>query len=643
MYVVEVIPLAVLPPHAPQVVSYFTDRDLPRGAVLRVPFSGRTLTAVALGSEPLGQRKLALKKSAFRLRQAGKVLAAEPCVSATQFALAGWLAKRYAAPLGMCLKAVLPSGFGTAATLATSAAAARATGSITEQATQKPTYACGALTDTLATLQRAVTSGVHGGKQVLVLVPEVSAIAPIAARLTEHSVVHYSSDLSRAECAVTWARVASGESLVVVGTRVALFLPFINLGAVVVEDYLNEAYKSDLSPKYVAPDLAAVVAQRQDAPLTLTSPFRGVVAEQEIRERRAASALDAPPLPLELVDMRTSSSFLFSPLLTQALCDAVEATQPVLLYSARKAYSGILVCRACYGLARCARCDVPLRVHRIAATAAVTPRESMLVCYHCGAYHPYPARCGNCDSTMLAPSGAPGSQRIEEELRKLLERRGIATPETFVFDADLTRNREQEDDLIERIAATDAPVVIGTQKVLSSRYAARFPLVAVVNADALATSSDYRTDERVAYQLAALADAATERFIVQTFEPDGAVFSLLRGERAAFYDAELSARRSFRYPPFARLALLTYAHPDKARAAHDARLVVGELRMAASRIGAAKDVSVSDASPALLECVGGTYHQTVLLKFSPDFAHLDALLRVLPPRWRVDIDPRSTA
>ncbi len=644
MYVIDVIPLTPLPPQTPQIVSYFFDRQLPKGAVVHVPFGNREIPAAVIDASPLEGQKIALKKSGFELKRITSVVAEEPCISNRQFKIAAWLAKRYAAALGMCLKATLMPSFGTKRSLRP---ITDAPGSPDHSATPvSNVIISGSAERTAKELESIVERYVRAGKQVLVVVPEVSTATVFVRRLARWTPRSYHAELGRTELVATWQAAADTSSLVFIGTRAALFLPLVHLGAIIVEDRDNDAYKSDMSPRYVAPDLAAYCAGLSGAELFSTTPSHSVADEHALREHQATLNDHTKRLTFDLVDMaqefRNGPSPLFSRLLADRICDAVDSKHAVLLYSARKAYSGVLVCRNCGGLAKCKNCDIPLRVHRIGQSLALQPRESMLVCYHCSAYHAMPDRCGNCSSTALAPSGIPGSQRIEEELRTLLTRRGITTPEIFVLDSDLIRDRVQEEEVLERIAAVQAPIVIATQKVLSYRYTHRFPLVAVMNADALATSNDFRTDERLVYQLSALADFKPEQYIIQSFRTDSPVLRFLRGERTKFYDDELVARRAFRYPPYARIALLTYAHLDRDQAAHNARLVGEQLRLIIARLGADDMVVISGPSPAMLAKVGGFYQQTILLKLALDFDRLDSIVRGLPPGWKMDIDPRST-
>lgn len=642
MFIIEVIPLVSLPQQSPQILSYFFDCRLPRGALVAVPFGSREIKAAVIESHTIESQKVVLKKSGFQLKKLSKVLLETPCFSSHQFQLIVWLAKHYCTSLSTSLKLALPPSLN-----AKKFSIAEVTSPGTSNATpQDPHIISGSTDRIIPYAQEQISECLYGGKQVLFLVPEISTAEFFCSAFERFVPQMIHSGMPRSNAIEAWSTAAAHNAKLFIGTRMSLFLPFSDLGLIIVEDHEHEMYKSDINPKYVARDVAEHLASIFRAKLIFTTPALSVSDIRLVRERRAThTELSSARASMTLIDMAhhawSSGLPLFSRPLQESLISAVKDKRSILLYSARRAYSGILICKNCGGLAKCKNCNMPLRVHRVPSDIALKYGESMLVCYRCSAFHPMPDRCSNCSSSSLVPSGAPGSQRMEETLRRLMDQNGIPHPDIFIFDSDLIRDRVYELDVLSRIERSEAPIVIGTQMALSLRYTKQFHLIAVINTDALATSTDFRADERLLLQLAALADFEPKQFIVQTFTPDNPVFSLMYGaDSISFYKRELEARNAFGYPPFKRLALLTFSHKSHEKAVRETRIVCDMLRMAVSKMNATEMISVSNPSPAAVAKTNGIYHCTILLKVAHDFDRLGELMKLVPTGWKIDLDPR---
>lgn len=634
MYIIEVIPLATLPSQAPQLLSYFFERPLVRGAVIRVPLGSRLIKAVVIASSTLESQKISLKKSLFQLKKAAEVISEEPCINSLQLKIAAWLAAYYYAPLALCLKTVLPPFFQTKRY-----AMPVRDPLLPLQPPPEPLVITVSAGETIAQILPHIRAGLLRGHVVL-LVPERAVLDFFVHALAEFDPIVIHSQLSGAECAAAYRKLQDDPPRLIVGTRMALFAPFRCLGAIIVEDYLNEAYKSDSTPKYRTPETARHIAEIYGARLIQMSSLLGVAEYHALGAPQAshANAVGSPcQSAITVVDLtqeiRTGSTSLFSRPLERALSEALTRKKRVLLYSSRRAYSTIVVCRNCGGLARCKNCDIPLRVHKTS--------ERMLICYHCAAYHQFPDACGNCRSTALTPSGIPGSQKIQEEAERLMERHHVRDIESFILDSDLVRDTASERALMAGINASPCPLVIATHMIASHRYGQRFDLIGIVNTDALATSNDFRTDERLAYQLAQLRDCEPAAMIVQTNNPSGAALALGLSGNQEFYAKELDARKRFDYPPFSRLVKIGFKHADQRAAAYQARVVSEKLKMAVLRLGLGDAITMLGPSPASVAKEDNLYNQYIILKIGYSVDNLETILKYIPSGWSIDPDPQS--
>lgn len=640
MHVIEVIPLVKLPPQVPQLLSYFFDRPLERGALVQVPMGTRAVKAVVVSSASLEEQKALVKKSAFQLKKLDKVLDESTVLGKTQLSLALWLSRFYFAPLGTCLKTVLPPFFGKKKYRLDWPSPAKIAEDRPEN--KKPIIILTRAKDAHSSIAKLLGQAKN---QTVIITPELDTVSYFAGAFSEKKPVVVHGGLSAAVHYKAFSQIADGTARLVIGTRAALFSPFTDLGLVIVDDPLNEAYKSDMSPRLNVPDLAQKVAKLHGADIAYLTPSLNTEARHwlEKGEYELRDELKASPAEIRIADMaqelRTGNFSIFSRALQERMLKTLDGGGRILLYSARRAYSSMLLCRNCGALSLCEKCEIPMRVHRAGLSAGGS--ESLLVCYRCSAYRTAPDRCPNCHSAMLKPTGFAGSQKIREQIEQFLVRHGI-TADTFILDSDLIRGPEQERELLSEIAKSARPVVIATSMIFSHRYELGFDLVGVISADALLSSSDFRTDERFFYQTDRLNDFSPDQMVIQTFDPEQrAIQALAPGRRQEFFGAELAARKALQYPPFSRLVKLTFRHRVQATASHNARVAAERLKMAAGRLGLSDHVRLLGPSPSLIARDKGEYAYNLILKVLDDSNKAEAILKYLPSQWLIDVDPRS--
>ncbi len=640
MYVIEVIPLTVLPPQVPQILSYFFDQALPKGAVVEILIQKKKVVAIVVGSGSLEQQKISLKKSAFQLKKLTRVLTAEPQVSSLQFKIALWLAKHYYSPLGLALKTVLPPFFNKRG-YTTNYELIHEEIPPAEQSTPLPLFIEARAHQTAAHLEPFIKKALEKNGQILILTPDTTTLGTLfesikhlgdSARLT--------SDISNADYYDIWKRTASGTCKIVCATRVGLFLPFRNLWTIAVEDPFHESYKSEMSPKYNAPDAALKIAGLHGARTIFIAPIPNLNIAYTIEQKAFDVEKKREPLQpsTEIVDIsyerKTGNYSLFSRLLQKHLLGALHAKERILLVSPRKGHSGILACQNCSTCIKCPNCDIPMRVHKTS--------ESMLVCYHCSAYQSFPKSCVNCHSTKLSPAGIGGSQKIQEQLKRFLDEQKIENIPSFILDSDLTQDDSQEKELFEEVQKSEQSILIATQKIFSHRYTKRFDFIGIINADALMSNADFRAEERYFYQYEKLLDFQPSRITIQTYNPESKVIIHAASETyLEFYEQETKARKLLWYPPFSRLIKLTYAHGSEAKASFEARALNEKLRMAIAQFNLGEKVKLFGPNPASIAREQNTYHYSIILKVAVEFSPLDEILRFVPTQWQIDVDPRQ--
>jgi primosomal protein N' (replication factor Y) len=491
----------------------------------------------------------------------------------------------------------------------------------------------------------AVAEILRLGRQALILLPEIALTARFLDRFAARFGVRPGEWHSAAPAprrARLWEAVAAGEVKVVAGARSALFLPFRDLGLVVVDEEHDPAYKQEDGVHYHARDMAVVRGSLARAPVVLASATPSIETEVNVRrgryrrlalpERFGGRAIP----PLSAIDLRSeppARGRWVAPRLEATIRETIGRGQQALLFLNRRGYAPLTLCRKCGHRLRCPNCDTWLVEHRF---------RKRLVCHHCGFAMPPPAACLKCEATESFVACGPGVERLEEEVRAL-----FPDARTLVLSSDLAGGVERLRAELEAVAKGEIDLVIGTQLVAKGHHFPGLALVGVVDADLGLGYGDPRAAERtfqLLHQVVGRAGrVAAGHGLLQTYQPEHPVMAaLLAGDRDAFYDREITAREEAGLPPFARLASLIVSAGDAASAEGHAR----KLAAAAPDVD---DVRVLGPAEAPLALIRGR-HRWRLLARSPRGFDLSRYLRqwlnTAPApkgsvRVVVDVDPQS--
>ena len=440
-----------------------------------------------------------------------------------------------------------------------------------------------------------------------------------------------------------WAAIAAGEAPVVVGARSALFLPYANLGLIVVDEEHDQAYKQDDGVHYHARDMAVVRAHIAKIPVVLASATPSVESEVNARKNRyqriaLPSRFGGQHMPhIEAIDMRReppARGRFISPRLAGEIKIAIERREQALLFLNRRGYAPLTLCRACGHRFACTICDAWLVDHRF---------RQRLVCHHCGFSMPRPQTCPHCAAEESLVAVGPGVERLQEEAAAL-----FPEARTMVLSSDLITSIETMRSELADIAEGRVDIIIGTQLVAKGHNFPRLNLVGVVDADLGLSNGDPRASERtwqLLNQVIGRAGREQGRGVgyLQTHQPDHPVMkALIACDREAFYDSEIDLRERTLYPPFGRLASLIVSAGDRPSAEGFGRRLVAL---------APRDERVVVLGPAEapLAVIKGRYRFRILLKSARGFDLSDYLrnwLAVCPKpkgnqKLEVDVDPQS--
>ncbi|MDT7952123.1 MAG: primosomal protein N' [Acetobacteraceae bacterium] len=481
----------------------------------------------------------------------------------------------------------------------------------------------------------AVAACLAGGRQALVLLPEIALSSQWLERFERRFGVApavWHSDLGSRTRRVTWRAVAEGLAPVVVGARSALFLPFPDLGLVVVDEEHETAFKQEDGVVYHARDMAVVRARLSEAPAVLVSatPSLETLANVEAG-RYGRLTLEArhggASLPeVEAIDLREfppERGRFLSPQLIAAATETFARGEQAMLFLNRRGYAPLTLCRTCGHRMQCPNCTAWLVEHRA---------RRMLACHHCGHNEPIPPTCPSCDApNSLVPIG-PGVERITEEAAAVFPEARL-----LVMASDTLTGPNAAAEAARRIEQREVDLIIGTQIVAKGWHFPHLTLVGVVDADLGLAGGDLRAAERTVqllHQVAGRAGRAEApgRVLLQTFSPEHPVMqALIDGDLAGFMETEAEIRRPGGWPPYGRLAALIVS-ADTAGAADE---LARDLGRAAPR---GDGLTVLGPAPAPFAILRGRHRRRLLLKTRRDVA-VQPILR----DWLAHIRPTGTA
>jgi primosomal protein N' (replication factor Y) (superfamily II helicase) len=486
----------------------------------------------------------------------------------------------------------------------------------------------------------AVAACLAQERQALVLLPEIALSAQWLARFEARFGVApavWHSDLASRVRRRTWRAVAEGQAPVVVGARSALFLPFTELGLVVVDEEHETAFKQEEGVIYHARDMAVVRARLAEAAVvlvsatpsleTLTNAHAGRYRHLVLPQRHGGAELPR----IGLIDLRAHPpprGRFISPPLEEAVRETLGRGEQAMLFLNRRGYAPLTLCRACGHRMQCTQCTAWLVEHRTRGT---------LQCHHCGNQEPIPAACPVCGAAhSLTPIG-PGVERIVEECTAL-----FPAARLLAMASDTMQGPNAAAAAAHAVAERMVDLIIGTQIVAKGWHFPHLTLVGVVDADLGLAGGDLRASERtmqLLHQVAGRAGRAEHpgRVLLQSFAPEHPVMqALLAGDIEGFMVQEAAARAPGHWPPYGRLAALIVS-AETAQAADEAARDLG--RAAPHGEG----ITVLGPAPAPLALLRGRHRRRLLLKTRRDVA-VQGLLRAwlakvaVPRGVRVDVD-----
>src|SRR4051812_8109403 len=491
----------------------------------------------------------------------------------------------------------------------------------------------------------AIAEALRHGRQTLVLLPEIALTEPFLKRFAArfgHEPVAWHSGLRQSQRRRAWRAIATGQAKVIVGARSSLFLPYPDLGLIVVDEAHESSFKQEDGVQYHARDVAVMRAKLEGFPIVLASATPAIESRQmaeigvyeHIRLPDRYGVAELPEIAaLDLLADPPPRGQWLAPPLVKALEETLERREQALLFLNRRGYAPLTLCRHCGHRFQCPNCTAWMVEHRLV---------HRLACHHCGHVMPPPRLCPECEEEDSLVAVGPGVERIADEVRAL-----FPEARTAIVTSDTIWSPAKAAEFVGRMEAGEIDIVVGTQLVTKGYHFPNLTLVGVVDADLGLAGGDLRAAERSFQQITQVAGRAGRgekpgHVLVQTHDPNARVISaLVSGDAESFYEAETDARREAAMPPFGRLAGIIVSSENQAEATETARLI----GRSAPRVD---NMAVFGPAPAPLAMLRGR-HRLRLLVHAARSLDVQAVIRewlgaLSWPRGvrvAVDVDPYS--
>ena len=477
-----------------------------------------------------------------------------------------------------------------------------------------------------------IEKAINNGKSAIMLVPEIGLTPQIVGKFISRfgnviSVLH--SKLSDSERYDEYRKITNGESKIVIGTRSAIFVPFNNIGVIIIDEEHTSSYKQDNNPRYSAINVAEWRSKYHNCPLVLGSATPSLESFAKagnhvykllsLTERAGGSVLPN----VNIVDMKEEvkkGNFILSDILKNKIGEVLDRGEQAIILLNRRGYSSTISCKECGYVYKCPNCDITYTYHK---------SSNNLKCHYCGYSMVLPNKCSICGSDNLKDYGL-GTEKLEETLNSLYKARIVR------MDVDTTSKKGQHQKIIDDFGEHKYDILIGTQMIAKGLDFPLVTLVGVVSIDSSLTSPDYRASENTFQLLSQVSGRAGRseskgEVIIQTFNPDHYAITLAKNhDYIDFYKEEMKIRKMLKYSPYYYMVLVSITSKDYELGFKEANKIGSYIRNNISN-----DSIVLGPTMANMFKVNNIYHYQIIIKYRKD----DSLMKVL--KFIIDMQVRN--
>lgn len=642
-YIIQVAPFIRLSFAGRQTYSYYSSSPIARGSLVEIPFYRRNIPGIAVES-----RNDFPRKGNFEIKPVKRIIA-EKMLSEKQMAFAQKISGRYLSPLGTVLKCMVPkiakSGKKKSENppdkeiVKKNGQAEKIMG-----AKEKEFTLIGKSGERDRIIFSLMKRALENKKQFLWLssevIPAVSFFSALKRRFPADNLALIHGGVPKGEYYAAWKRIKEGKAKIIIASKMGIFLPFRELGAVAVEESGDVSHKQwDMNPRYDAAHAARALAEIHGAKLIFSNAVPSVEIWKKEREKKIRMVMAVPDKPdkpdgpeikiANIFDEKKSADFPVGKKLYQSLAKTLSEKRKALLIVNRKGFSSYSVCQGCKTILRCPDCDRAM---------VYFEEKEKYKCLHCSRTADLLSACPVCGACRFSHQGI-GIQLVEKKIERLFPEAGILR-----LDADVSKSRKKSADVLGALAKGRFDVLVGTQIALKIRNSGKFSLVALPDFDNLGSLPDFKSREQVWAMLAQAEGLAGNdgEFLIQTVYPDDFLLSSFRNRNTAeFFERELDARKKTANPPFRRLVKIFFRDSRRKKTDAETKKVFDLL----SRL-ADSSIDISEPYEPFSAKRRGFYRKNILIRTKPGTdirkTPVFPVLGGLKKGWTIDVDPVST-
>jgi len=487
-------------------------------------------------------------------------------------------------------------------------------------------------------------------KTAILLVPEISLTPQIVdrfiARFGEEKIAILHSKLSLGERFDQWNKIKQAKAKIVIGARSAIFAPVENLGVVIIDEEHDSSYKSEMTPRYNAKDIAEYLAKQKNVPLILGSATPDIVTynksvNEDIELLKLTKRANDANLPkIEVVDLKqeliNGNRSMLSVSLYKSILENLNNKKQTILFLNRRGYSTFIMCRECGYTSKCKNCNISLTYHM---------KENRLKCHYCG-YEENPVTvCPECKSTKIRYFGT-GTQKLEAEIKKIFPQ---AT--TIRMDVDTVSKKNSHENILNTFKNDKIDILIGTQMIVKGHHFPNVTLVGVIAADTSMNIDDYRADERtfdLLVQVAGRAGREKEegKVIIQTYNPESFPIECAKiQDYEKFYETEIILRKQLKYPPFCDIISLNVSGENE----QTVRTTIEELYKKLKMYFENQNINILPPMPCPIDKIKNKHRWRIIIKCIFDEYIINGLNKILEDIYsndkktgiNIDVNPTS--
>ncbi|WP_296128452.1 primosomal protein N' [uncultured Anaerococcus sp.] len=461
---------------------------------------------------------------------------------------------------------------------------------------------------------QVVEETIKQGKEAIILVPEISLTPQTIERFVgrfKHKIAIMHSRLTPKERFNQWRMIKNGEVKIAIGARSAIFAPFKNLGAIIIDEEHDKSYISSQDPKYHTSDIANFRANYQNAKLILASATPSINTMKDAMDGKyeiltLKQRVNKVMPDLSIVDMReelkNSNYSMLSLRLQEEIKKNLENHEQTILFLNKIGHDSFTFCRACGYVVKCEACDVAMTYHK---------NVNKLVCHYCGRTKNQVTRCPNCHSKKIKEFGA-GTEKLEEEVRSLFKGANILR-----MDSMVATNRAKYDQMYKNMKNGNIDILLGTQMIAKGLDFENVTLVGIIAADLSLNVGDFSAQETAFQLLTQVSGRAGRskkmgRAIIQTYKPENFVIQAVKNnDYSSFLKSELNIRSAFAYPPYKNLISIRVVNTDRVKTIEISKKMTEELRKITSNL---IDVEIIGPNPCKISRINNKFRYNILVK-----------------------------